>query len=236
MATNKVPELITTLDDLEFEFAIATKKIKEALINSPDIIDVSSLVEQLQTFSAVRNKQVPLLDEDVFEKVTTIEKLWQKLNRFWSVFNYDMLIILLRVVNCKRANKIFEEFLARINVSAMEDMDLVLHCEVIKSQKLKPWLRIKVNSEKCTDFIKRKVEEAVSIKFNLKEHCLLCRGIKTGCIELVYEISNAVMEYFLQCTFTGYDLAEFAACDIISLHLNDKELKIPSEIKMVNIM
>ena len=221
-----------TTEDLEVEFAIATDKIKRALCNSP--IDVTSVIEQLQTFSVVRNKNVPLLDEDVFESVTTVERLWQRLSRFWSIYNYDMLRILLRIVKYKRADEIFEEFLSRIDVSAIEDMEIVAHYEVFKRQGLiKLLLRIKVKAETCTNYTRKKVEEVVSSMFNLKEYTLAFRGIKEGCIELIYEISNAMMLYFLQCKFTGYDLAELAAHDVISLYINDMKLIIPSEIDMV---
>ena len=94
---------LMTFEDLEVEFAITTNKIKQVLCSSS--VNVASVVEQLQTISVVRNKNIPLLDEDVFETVTTVEKLWQKLSRFWWVFDYDMLRILLKIVNCKRANK-----------------------------------------------------------------------------------------------------------------------------------
>ena len=221
-----------TSEDLEVEFAITTNKIKQVLCSSS--VNVASVVEQLQTISVVRNKNIPLLDEDVFETVTTVEKLWQKLSRFWSVFDYDMLRILLKIVNCKRANEIFEEFLSKIDVAAMEDMELVLSCEVFERQGLiKPLLRIKVKAEKCTNDIRRKVEEVVSLKFDLKEFSLRFKGIKEGCIELLYEISNAMMLYLLQCKVTGYDLAEFATYDINSIHINNMELKIPPEIDMV---
>ena len=228
---SKVDKLRTT-QDLEVEFAIATDKIKQALCNS--CIDVTSVIEQLQTISVVKNKNVPLLDEDVFENVTTVEKLWQRLSRFWSIYNYDMLTILLRIVKCKRADEIFEEFLSRIDVSAIDDMEIVAHYEVFRWQGLiKPLLRIKVKAESCTNSDKKKVEETLSLILNLKEYTLTFRGIMEGCIELIYEISNAMMSYFLQCKFTGYDLAEFAAHDIISIHINDMELLIPSKIDMV---
>ena len=223
---------LRTTEDLEVEFVIATKKIKQALCNSH--IDVTPVIEQLQAISAVRNKNVPLLDEDVFENVTTVEKLWQRLSRFWSIYNYDMLRILLRIVECKRADEILEEFLSRIDVSTIEDMEIVAHYEVFKWQGwIKPLLRIKIKAERCTNSVRKKVEETLSSILNLKEYTLTFRGIKEGCIELIYEISNAVMLYFLQCKFTGYDLAEFAAHDIISIHINDMELIIPSEIDMV---
>ena len=214
------------------EFAIATNKIKKELHSSP--VDVVSVVQQLQVCSAVKDKNIPLFDEEVFENVSTVEKLWQKLNKFWSIFDYDVLRILLRFVKCKKADEIFEEFLSRIDVAAMEDVDLVLHYEVFERQGLmKPLLRIKVKAENCTSYIERRVREIVSSKFDLENYSLRFRGIKQGCIELLYKISNAMMVYILQCKLVGYDLDKFAAHDIISFHINNMELKLPSAIDMV---
>ena len=234
MTTSKeeaVNKLITS-EDLEVEFALTTNNIKQVLCNSP--IDVMSVIEQLQTISAVKDKNVPLLDEDVIENVTTVEKLWQKLNRFWSIFDYDVLRILLKLIKCKKADEIFEEFLSRVDLSVIKDIDLVAHYEIFERKGLmKPLLRIKVKVDKFTDSIKREVEEAVSLKFRLEKYSLRFKGIKEGCIELVYEVSNAMMSYFLHYKFDGYDLTDLAACKIISLYINDMELQIPSEIDMV---
>ena len=215
-----------TYEDLEVAFAITTSQIKQVLTNSP--IDIISVVEQLQTMTAVRNKNIPLFDEDVLENVTTIEKLWQKLNRFWSIVNYEILRRLLKIVQCKKADEIFQGFLSRIDISALEDVDLVLHCEASEPQGLtKPLLRVKVTAEKCTSFIKRKVEEVVSLKFNLGEYTLRCRAIKQGCFELVYEISNALMSYLLDYDFTKSDAVSFTTHNIISLQINDIKLGMP---------
>ena len=67
-------ELITA-GDLEADFASTTNKIKQALISSSEPVDVKSVVQQLQTSTAVKDKNVPLFDEEVFENVTAIEKL-----------------------------------------------------------------------------------------------------------------------------------------------------------------
>ena len=225
---------MVTSEDLEVEFAITTNKIKQALNNSPSPIDVKSVVEQLQTISAVKDKNIPLLDGDVLKDIITVEKLWEKLNRFWSIFDYDSLKILLRIVECKRANEIFEEFLSKIDVSTMEDMDLVHYYEVFEREgSVKPLLRIKINAKKCTCYTERKIKKILSSKFNIEEYSLWFRGIKEGCNELVFEISNGMMSYFLECKFAGYHLADFATHNIISLHLNDMELQIPPEINMV---
>ena len=220
---------LTTFEDLEVAFAITTNQIKQALSNSS--IEVTSVVEQLQTVTAVKDRSIPLFDEDVFENVTTVEKLWQKLNRFWSIFNYDILRILLRIAQCKNAEEILEEFLSKINITTLEDMDLVLRYEICETEGLiKPLLRIKVKAERCTNSIKKKVEEVVSLKFNLKEYALCFKGIKQGCVELVYEISNTVMSYLLECDFTKTDAVNFAAHDIILLQINDVTLETPYKV------
>ena len=226
-SSEEADELITT-DDLEIDFAITTDKIKQALNNSPKPIDVISVVQQLRATSAVKDRNVPLYDDEVFENVTTIEKLWQKLSKFWSIFDYDLLVFLLKIINRMEANEIFKEFLSRIDISRMEKIDLVLHFKVFKREgSMKPLLRIKVGAEKCTRFIETEVRKIVSSIFNLNEYVLRLKDIKQGCIEIVYEISNAMMSYFLYYKCTGYDLAEFAAHNIISLHINDMELQIP---------
>ena len=215
-----------TYDDLEVAFAITTSQIKQVLTNSP--IDIISVVKQLQTMTAVRDKNIPLFDEDVFEIVTTVEKLWQKLNRFWSIINYEILIKLLKIVQCKKADEIFQGFLSRIDISALEDVDLVLRYEVFETHGLiKPLLRVKVSAEKCTDYIKRRVEGILSSKFNLEKYTLHCRAIKRGCFELVYEISNALKSYLLDCDYTKSDAVNFTAHNIISLRINDIPLGTP---------
>ena len=129
--------------------------------------------------------------------------------------------------------------MSRVDLSVIKDIDLVAHYEIFKRKGLmKPLLRIKVKVDKIdniTDSIKREVKEAMSLKFRLEKYSLWFKGIKEGCIELVYEISNAMMSYFLHYKFDGYNLTDLAACKIISLHINEMELQIPPEIDMVCI-
>ena len=68
------------------QFAKMTNKIKQALIS--DNVDVALLIEQLCTMPFVKNKKVPLFDEDVFEKIKSIDALWKELRGFWD---YELL-------------------------------------------------------------------------------------------------------------------------------------------------
>ena len=220
---------LTTIDDIEVEFAMMTNKIKEALINNS--VDVVSLVEQLCAISAVSNKKVPLFDEDLFEKIQSIDEFWRKLRGFWNLFDYDLLRYIIKISKCKDAQMIFDDFLSKIDPSAIEDADLVLHCRVEqREESLKPVLRIKINAEKCTFNVKRRAEEIVSEKYNLKEYALCFKGIKKGCFELLYYISQGVASYLLQCTITYNPLEELSSFTIVSLHVDDIELKVKSGI------
>ena len=68
---------LTNIRHIEVQFAMMTNRIKQALIRNN--IDVASLIEQLCAISAVKNRNVPLFDEDVFKEITSINGLWRKI-------------------------------------------------------------------------------------------------------------------------------------------------------------
>ena len=220
---------LTNIEDIEVEFAMMTDRIKEKLIN--DNVDVVSLVEQLCAISVVSNKKVPLFDKDVFEKIKSINEFWKELRIFWNIFDYDLLRYIIQISKCREGEIVLDEFLSKIDPSAIEDVDLVLHCRVEHREgSLKPVLRIKINAEKCTPSIQKQVKEIVSKTFDLKEYTLCFKGIKKGCVELSYYISQGVASYLLQCTVSKNSLEGFSSFNIISLHVDDIELKLQSEV------
>ena len=216
--------------DLEIEFAKMTERIKQALIKKN--IKVTSLVEQLRAITAVKLKNVPIFDEDIFKTVTTVELLWQKLSACWSLLDYDVLICIIRIIECEEANDILDEFLSNIDVSTLEDVDLVLCCTEYKIQGSRPRLRIKLAiNEVAVDFkVREKVKGIVCEEFQLEKYSLIFTTIKKGCFELIFGVSKPVMLYMLQYQITGYAMAEFAAKKIILLEINDEELSIPPSI------
>ena len=219
--------MLTTIDDIEMEFAIMTIRIKQALIDNE--IDIDTLIQQLRATSAVRTKNVPLLDEEVFDRITSIDDLWKSLSRFWTLFDYDLLRFIVKITKCEEAKSILDEFLSGIDPAIIEDVDLVLECQKYeKPGSLKPILRIKVNVVKCTPDVKKKVKEAVSEKYNLNEYSICFKGIREGCIELLYHVSKAVMVYLLQCKVTRTIVAELSACKIIGICINDVDSLVSS--------
>jgi len=220
---------------VEVEFAKTTDKIKEVLCRHRT--DVASLVGKLCAISAVKRKGVPLFDKDVFQEVTSINELWKKFNGYWNIFDYDLLIILVKLTECDEAQKILDKFLAKIDPSALKDVDLVLFYSVDEEKGLmRPQLRVKVNAEKVTSDIERKVKRIVSEQFDLQKYSLRLKAIKEGCIQFIYHISQAVMSYLLEFKITVSMMAEFAVYNIISLHIDDMTLSVPFEVaNMVSI-
>lgn len=219
-------EQLTSIKDIEVQFALMTQRIKQALINHK--VDVFKLIELLQTISAVKEKEVPLFDDDVFKKVQSIEALWKKLSPFWSIFDYDLLRIVIKISECNEAEEIFVEYLSRIY--PIEDVDLVIHYQVMQHKgSLKPVLRVKINSEKCTASIREKVKDILSKAFNLEEYALRFVGIKMGCIELHYCISKPLKLYILQCKVSESIVAELLAHEVFTLYIDGFEAKVPSK-------
>ena len=204
-----------------------TNRIKQALISNN--VDVVPLIEQLCAISAVRNKRVPIFDEDVFQEIQAIDALWRKLRRFWTIFDYELLEYVIEISECGEAQQIFQDFLSKIDPSVIEDVDLVLYCgEENQEGSLKPVLRVKVNTKKCTLNIKKQVEKIISKTYNLEKYALHFQGIKEGCIELLYYISRQLRLYLLEIKISEGSIAEFHSDEIMSLHIDEFELKVPS--------
>ena len=224
---------LTSITDIEYEFAKMTTEVEEELIKAK--VDVAMLIKRLSAISVVKNKQVPLFGEDVFTKIQSIDDLWKKLKDFWTIFDYEVLECVIKSSECREAEEILNDFKSRIELSKIEDADLVLSCTKEHWERsLKPVLRIKCNADECTKMVRDEVENIVSESYELKKYKLIFRGIKKGCIEMVYYISKPLKLYLLNFAITGNDMAEFLAHDIISLHIDDTddeyELKVPSEI------
>ena len=227
---------LTSITDIDIEFGRMIAKVEKALTKAK--VNVTSLIIQLSSIYIVKNK-VPLFGEEVFKQIQSINDLWKKLKDFWHIFDYEILECVIKSSDCREAQEIFENFKSRIDPSAIEDADLMLHCKVEHWEGLlKPVLRIKVNAEvkanKCTPKVENEVKKVVSKTYKLEKYKLCFKGIKKGCIEMVYYISKPVKLYLLNFAITGSNMAEFLAHDIISLHIDDTddkyELNVPSKI------
>ena len=217
-------EKLTNIQHIDIQFGKMTNRIKEALISNN--VDVVPLIEQLCAISAVKRKNVPLFDKDVFKKIKSIQDFWRELRIYWNIFDYELLQIVIEISSCRQAQVILEDFLSRIDPSAIEDADLVLYCKKeCWEGSLRPELRIKVKAEKCTSDIKSTVEKIVSKTYDLEKYALRFQGIKEGCIELLYYVSRPLKLHLLRFEISReIILGEFLAHKIISLQIDEFEL------------
>ena len=209
-----------------------TTEIEMALIKNQ--VDVGQLIKRLCATSVAKNKNVPLFGEEVFENVKSINKFWKKLNGFWTIFDYDLLELVIELSDCNKAQDIFKDFLSKIDFSAIKEADLMLHCkEEHWEGLLKSVLRVKVNveEEKCTDNLKETVKKIVAETFDLERYALQLKCIKKGCIEVSFYISEPLKLYLLQFVITRSAIEEFLVHTIVSLCIDDEfELKIPYKV------
>ena len=234
--TEPACEDLTSIRDIEAQFAVMTSSIKQALISNN--VDVALLIERLCAISAVKNEKVPLFDEDVFKKIQvplfdedvsgkiqSVDEFWKRLRYQWNIYDYELLEFIVNISECKEAKETFEEFFSRFDPSTIEDVSLVLDCRVKDREGLlKPVLRIKVKAEKCTLHIKNMVEKMVSEKFNLDKYTLRLQSIKKGCVELSYYISKSLRRYLLHFEVSKDTVKDFRAYKIVSLHIDEFEL------------
>ena len=214
---------LTSIRDIEAQFAVMTSRIKQALIDNN--VDVVSLIERLCAITAVKNENVPLFDEDVFERIQSIDEFWKRLRDQWNLFDYELLEYIINISECREAKEIFKDFFSSFDPSAIEDVGLVLDCRVKDREGLlKPVLRIKVKAERCTSHIKYMVKKIVSEKFDLEKYTLRLQSIKKGCVELSHYISQSLRTYLLYFKFSKHTLEDFRAHKIVSLRIDEFEL------------
>ena len=227
---SEITKTLTCIEDIELEFAKMTNKIKEELSKYVSDSDVVSLIEQLRAISAVKDRKVPLFGEDTFKRVSNVRSLWKILSGFWSIYDYDILKLVLNIVNCKKADRIFDHFLLQIDPAVIDDVDLVIHCKVYEREFIKPLLRVKVKVDRCSHHHEKEVTKVLSETFNLKNYALRLKGIREGCVELIYEISEKLKMHLLSCIVVGPDAQYLMNCGIIHLEIDNMEIDLSSKI------
>ena len=227
----QIVETLMSIEDIELEFARMTNRIKEELFKSVSDSKVASLIKQLLAISAVKVKKVPLFSESTFEGVSNVKSLWQILSELWSIYDYDILKLVLHIINCKEADRIFDHFLSQIDPAVIDDVDLVIHYKVYeRNEFVKPLLRVKVKADRCSLHHKEEVTKALSNKFNLKSYALRLKGIREGFVELMYEISEELKSYLLSCIVVGSDAQYLINCGIMHLEIDNMEIDFISRI------
>ena len=215
-------------------FETTKEDISEALHGN--VIDVVSFIERLQALSAVNEKYIPMFDADLFEGVSTIDTLWEKFKVFWLfIFDCHALEIFLQQSECKKALKLYENFSSKINKpSIIDHVDLLSVCKLCEQQDFQmSFLQIKIDETYFVNSTKEKVYEALSEAFNVQKSALHLTEIKKGSFQLKFRIPEMLVSYFLDYKVTGHTLIRLADQNIVTIQVNDKEIKVPKVINQV---
>ena len=171
------------------EFAKMAIDIKEVLLKNNIRADL--LIERL---CAVTSHQLPIFNEDMFEEVNSIDKLWDTLSKFWKIFDYDLLILVVDLAECAEAHKILDNFQKKCNLFALHDCALEYYdpLQNIKYKtKIEPRLlkiKVDVKEEKCTVDYVMKLKEHLCKVLDLQKYDLYLKHIHYGCTELTYYV------------------------------------------------
>ena len=202
---------LSNINEIEAEFGIMVTKVQAALEKSN--VSVHQLLIKLKSSSAVRDRKVPLFDPGIFEKVTSIDKLFETLSGYWHLFDYEVLRHLIDTAECEAAKMVYDEFLASFDSSVISNCNhqLILSYHEFNEGKVLPGtcrLWVKIAKDECTGETEREVKKVISEYF---KYALILKGIKQGCIEVVYHISPSVKSYILQYKVNVYDILQLKA-------------------------
>ena len=219
---------LTNIEEIEEEFATTTNEIKKTLCSNASNIDVAALIEQLRCVSATIDKKVPIFAPETFKEVPDIESLWQKLSAYWTFFDHDILKLVLKFTNCKEAKRVFDDFLSKIDPATIDDVDLIIHYKVYERIGFtRPLLRVKLKLNRFSSH-KESVKRELSKVFNLKEYTLCLKGIKEGCVELMYKISKELKSYLLSYRLINSDVQYLLKHGITHLEIDNMEIDLIS--------
>jgi len=139
---------------------------------------------------------------------------------------------LVKTAGCKEAKKIYDDFLDSFDSSVMSNYQLILQYDEFNKESILPGtckLRIKVAQDKCTVEIEKKVKEVILRHFELEKYALICKGLKQGCIELMYQISHSVKSYMLQYKLNSDAVLQLKVYKIFAIKFDCMEMNIPED-------
>ena len=226
----KARKRLSSIDEIEIDFGIMIADVQEAF--EKNNINVNRLLIKLKSSSAVRDRKIPLFEKDTFNNITSIEKLFETLSGYWHLFDYDVLMYLVKTAGCNEAKTIYDDFLASFDSSVMSNYQLILQYDEFNKESILPGtckLRIKVAQDNCTVEIERKVKEVISRHFELEKYALICKGLKEGCIELMYQLSHSVKSYMLQYKLNSDAVLQCKVHKISAVKFDCMELNIPED-------
>ena len=166
------------------------KDVQKEFTDSNVVLD--ELLMNLKNAFATKNKAVHLFEENMFNDVKSIGALFEILGNFWNLYDHDMLAFLINIADCKKAHKIYTEFITSIDLSAF---DLINHCSDKKLPILPGYkaLQIKIEKSTCTIKMIQRIKMLIVECYKLEKYAIIIKEITAGSIETTLIVPDLVM-------------------------------------------
>ena len=183
-------------------------------------VDIEKLITIL-SFNDVDKKSVFSTDL-VFSTIKTEIQLFHQVSKYCkSIYDYQVLDILVQASECPEAIKKLTDFTELRHNSILTEIDLMSeHGELLHPDDFMPGTYkfiIEYVGGKCTIETKEMVQGIVEQSVRLKKGVLIFKGFDVGSILFIYQISEAVKNYLLQYKFTEQDVRFLEENKITSL-------------------
>ena len=181
-------------------------------------------IEQLITilrFDDV-NKNSIFSTDDVFNTVRTEMQLFQCVGQYCKgIYDYEVLDVMVQASGCPEAIKELTDFTESLHNSILTEIDLMSEDgELLHPDDFMPGTYkfiIEYVGGKCTIETKEMVQGIVEQSVRLNKGVLIFKGIDSGSILIIYQISEAVKTYLLEYEFTEEDVVFLEGNKIRSL-------------------
>ena len=182
-----------SLKDIEADFQRMINDVQKEFTDSSVVLD--ELLMNLKNAFATKNKAVHLFEENIFNNVKSIGALFEILGNFWNFYDHDMLAFLINIADCKKAHKIYTEFIASIDLSAF---DLVNHCSDKQLPILPGYkaLQIKIEKSSCTFKMMERIKMLIVEYYELEKYAIIIKEITKGSYKITFITSDLVMIEF----------------------------------------
>ena len=176
--------------------------------------------------------------DTAFNTITTEIQLFHHVAQYCkSIYDYEVLDILVQASGCPEAIKELTDFTELLQNSILTEIDLLSeHGELLHPDDFIPGTYkfiIEYVGGKCKVGTKEMVQGIVEQSVRLKKGVLIFKGFDVGSILFIYQISEAVKNYLLQYDFTEQDVRFLEGNNITSLMVDGVRIMSSSQLNKV---
>ena len=195
-------------------------------------VDIEELITVLK-FDDVDKKSVFSTDS-AFATIKTEIQLFNHVAEYCKgIYDYKVLDVLVEASGYPEAIKELTDFTKLLQNSILAELELMSHGELLHPDDFMQGTYkfiIEYIGGKCTIETKEMVQGIVEQSVHLKKGVIIFKGIDTGSILFVYQISEAVKNYLLQCNFTEQDVKFLEGNNIRSLIVDNVRIMSSSQL------